>query len=104
MGEVLFVLKSFLITCAVVYCLQFKIGNQTADEKLNQFLQKGALTHFLKDATAGATRITASTYNAVKDGEIAMPFKAVKQAEDAKQELEDARDTMIKKAEEIEYE
>ncbi len=103
MAEILFVLKSFLVTCVVVYCLQFKIGDQTADEKLNQFLQKGALTSFLKDATQGATRITASTYNAVKEGQIKMPFDAVQQAEDAKQEFEEARETMNKKVEEIEY-
>ena len=104
MGEVLFVLKSFLITCVVVYCLQFKIGHQTADERLNHFLQKGALTSFLKDASEGATRITASTYNAVKDGQIKMPYEAIEQAEEVKQELDDARETMLQKAEEIEYE
>lgn len=104
MGEVFFVLKSFLITCVVVYCLQFKIGEQTADERLNQFLQKGALTSFIKDATTGATRITASTYNAVKEGQIKMPFGAEEQAEAAKKELENARAKVMEKAEEVELE
>lgn len=102
MGEILFVLKSFLITCVVVFCLQFKIGNQTADQKLNQFLQNGTLTGYLKDASEGATRLTASTYNTVKEGKLKVPFvDKIEQAEQAKNAFEEQEQKMRDQAEEI---
>lgn len=104
MGEFLFVLKSFLITCVVVYCFQYKIGDKTMDERVNEFLQKGALTKHLKDVGDGATRITASAYNSVKEGEIAIPFKAIQQAEKAKEEFEQYQESVIQKADQIEQE
>lgn len=103
MGEVLFVLKSFVITCVVVYCLQFKIGNQTADQKLNQFLQNGTLTNFLKDASEGATRLTASTYNSVKDGKLKVPLlDKIDEAENVKKTFEEQEQKMRDAAEAIE--
>ncbi len=102
MGEILFVLKSFLITCVVVFCLQFKIGNQTADQKLNQFLQKGTLTGYLKDASEGATRLTASTYNTLKEGKLKLPFMdKLESAEEAKKNLEEQEQKMREQVEEI---
>lgn len=104
MGELMFVLKSFLITCVVVYCFQYKIGDKTTDERVNEFLQKGALTRYIKEAGDGATRITASTYNAVKEGQIKTPFTAIHDAETAKEEFEKYQESVIQKAEQIEQE
>ena len=87
MAEVFFVLKSFLITCVVVFCLQMKVGEQTLDYKLNEFLQKGQLTSILRDAGQGATRLTASAYNTAKESDLKLPFQAMKQAEKAKEDM-----------------
>ncbi len=89
MDEVKFVFKTFLITCVVVYAMQFKIGEQTADQKLNDFLQKGALTQILRDASQGATRLTASAYNQAKDGNFKNPFANISEAENVKKKYEE---------------
>ncbi|MBY0386029.1 hypothetical protein K2X05_12800 [bacterium] len=104
MAEFMFVLKSFLITCVVVYCFQYKIGDKTTDERVNEFLQKGALTKYIKEAGDGATRITASTYNSVKEGDIKLPFQAIQKAEKAKEEFEEYQESVLQKAEQIEKE
>ena len=104
MGEFLFVLKSFFITCVVVYCFQYKIGDKSIDERVNEFLQQGALTRYIKEAGEGATRITASTYNSVKEGDIKLPFQAIQKAEEAKEEFEQYQESVLQKAEQIDQE
>lgn len=101
MAEILFVIKSFVITCVVVFCLQMKVGDQTLDHKLNDFLQKGKLTSILRDAGHGATRLTASAYNSAKEGDLALPFKAMKQAEQAKQDMQKRQEDVQKELEEV---
>ena len=102
MDEIKFVLKTFLITCAVVYGMQFKLGDQTADEKLNIFLQKGALTQILRDASQGATRLTASAYNQAKEGNLKNPFGKIAETENAKKKFEDREKENRKRLEELE--
>ncbi len=106
MPEILFVIKSFLITCVVVYCFQFKWGEETIDQKVNNFLQKGTLTHLLKDVGQGATRLTASTYNEVSEGKFKLRFgqESIEKAEQAKQQAEEYEEKILEKLESIEKE
>ncbi len=101
MAEVFFVIKSFLITCVVVFCLQMKVGEQTLDHKLNEFLQKGQLTSILRDAGQGATRLTASAYNSAKESDLKLPFQAMKQAEKAKQDMLNRQEEVKKELDEV---
>lgn len=101
MAEVFFVIKCFVITCVVVFCLQMKVGDQTLDHQLNHFLQKGRLTSILKDAGAGATRLTASAYNSAKEGDLKLPFQAIKNAEKAKEDMLQRQRDVQKELEEI---
>jgi hypothetical protein len=101
MAEFLFVLKSFVITCVVVFCLQMKIGEQTLDHRLNQFLQKGQLTSLLRDAGQGATRLTASAYNSAKESDLKLPFQAMKGVEKAKQDMQKRQIEVQQELEEI---
>ena len=101
MAEFLFVLKSFLITCVLVFCLQMKVGDQTLDHRLNDFLQKGQLTSILRDAGEGATRLTASAYNSAKEGDLKLPFQAIKNAEQAKEAMEQRQQEVQDELEEV---
>ncbi len=101
MAEILFVIKSFVITCVVVFCLQMKVGEQTLDHKLNQFLQKGQLTSILRDAGTGATRLTASAYNTAKESDLKLPFQAMKTAEQAKENLQKREEAVREQLDEI---
>lgn len=101
MAEVGFVIKSFIVTCVVVFCLQFKMGAKTGDQWLNDFLQKGVLTRFLKDSGEGATRLTASMYNSVKEGNITSPFSKVEATQNVKEEFEKNENLMQQKAAEM---
>ncbi len=101
MAEFLFVLKSFVITCLIVFCLQMKIGEQTLDHRLNQFLQKGQLTSILRDAGEGATRLTASAYNSAKESDLRLPFQAMKNVEQAKDNMQKRQKKVQEQLEEI---
>lgn len=101
MDEVKFIFKIFLITCVVVYAMQFKIGDQTADQKLNDFLQKGALTQILRDASQGATRLTASAYNQAKDGNFQNPFSKLEEVENANKKFNEREKENHRQLEEI---
>lgn len=78
-----------------------KVGEQTLDHKLNEFLQKGQLTSILRDAGQGATRLTASAYNSAKESDLKLPFQAMKQAEKAKQDMLNRQEEVKKELDEV---
>jgi hypothetical protein len=102
MGEILFVLKTFLVTCLVVFCFQFKLGDKTVDQKINSFLQDGQLLGHLEDISSGATRLTASTYNSIKEGKIKSPLSKIEEAEEVKKAYEESEKLKREQLEAIE--
>jgi hypothetical protein len=117
MDEIKFVIKSFLFTALLVFCLQFKVGEKTADKHINDFLQGSRLISWMRDMGTGAVRMTASTYNAAKEQkfpelpqmpklptleQIAPKESAVGKAAEAKELSDKADQEMVKKFEEIE--
>ena len=53
MGEIFFVIKTFVITLVVVLLLQIKIGPQTIDEKIHASIQASQLAAPLEETVKG---------------------------------------------------
>lgn len=65
MDEIGFVLKSFLVTCFLVYGLQMPVGGATLETHIQGIIKDRRFTGWMQDMGTGATRMTASTYDKV---------------------------------------
>jgi hypothetical protein len=65
MDEIGFVIKSFIVSVFAVFCLQMKMGESSVESRIVGYMQDAKATKWMKDMGAGATRMTASTYNKV---------------------------------------
>lgn len=117
MDEIKFVIKTFCVTALVVFFLQFKVGEKSADAHINDFLQGSRLISWIRDMGNGAVRMTASTYNTVKERDLSkiklpemptlpkMDSAKSKQSdvvESAAREIRNAEEVMKKQMKELE--
>lgn len=95
MAEFGFVLKTFIISCIFVFCLQYKVDGVSAESKIFELLHSSRATAWLKMTGEGAVRLTASTINKVMD-----PEKAAQEEKVAKQNIVEQQMEAMKKHEE----
>lgn len=55
MPEVMFVVKSLVVTIILVLCLQVKLGAATAEDHMQDWIRTSTVTKHLKDVAQGAT-------------------------------------------------
>jgi hypothetical protein len=54
MPEVMFVLKSLIVTVVLMICLQIKIGNTSIEESLHQWIQTSSISNYVHGVSSGA--------------------------------------------------
>lgn len=54
MPEVMFVIKSLVVTVIIVLCLQVKVGHATAEDHVNDWMRTSAVTEYLREVAQGA--------------------------------------------------
>ncbi len=54
MSDVLFILKSFLMTMALVYLMQMKVGGVTLESRFDQWIKSSEISRQSRVAAAGA--------------------------------------------------
>lgn len=53
MQELFFVLKTLVITCLVIFAMQFKVGENTIETQANHFLKSSSVALYMRDAAHG---------------------------------------------------
>lgn len=56
MQELLFVIKSLLFTCLIVFAMQFKVGDTTLESRANTFITNSSFSLFLQQSAHGAVK------------------------------------------------
>ena len=65
MAEFVFVVKTFFVSCAFIFLMQYPVDGVSAENKIFAFLQNNMASGWLKDAGTGAVRLTASVADRV---------------------------------------
>lgn len=55
MPEVMFVIKSLVVTVIIVLCMQVKMGSATVEDHMHDWMRTSAVTQYLKGVAEGAT-------------------------------------------------
>jgi len=63
MQEFIMVIKTFVITCLLLLLLQYKIGEQSLEEKSLALIRHSSVSHFLEQSAQGAIKIFYNTKN-----------------------------------------
>lgn len=63
MSEVLFVLKSFAVTVAILFLMQVKVGHTTVQHRLMGFLDESVAVDGLRYVAEGAVALGTRAYN-----------------------------------------
>ncbi len=57
------VIKTFVITCLLLLLLQYKVGDQSLEEKSLALIRHSSVSHFLEQSAQGAIKIFYNTKN-----------------------------------------
>lgn len=63
MAEVKFVFKSFIVTIAVIFALQFEWNHQSTEQRLTRVLQNSPMHRWLKDMARGGIVLSQQLYH-----------------------------------------
>jgi hypothetical protein len=67
MPELMFVLKSLVITVVIMIGLQVKIGNTTMEESVHHWVQTSSLSTYIHGVSSGAVLAIRNTASTAKD-------------------------------------
>ena len=65
MDAVVFVLKSFVVTVAVLFLMQIRVGNSTVERKTLAWMRQSVVVDGLRYVADGAVTLTSKGYKAV---------------------------------------
>jgi ABC-type molybdate transport system substrate-binding protein len=65
MGEVVFVIKSLIMTIVVIVCLQIRVGQQTVEGHAMNWIHNSAISQHLQDVAEGAVKLAVEGKKAV---------------------------------------
>lgn len=68
MSELLFVLKSFLLTVTLVVAMQVKVGNSSLEQYSQWWLQKSSVSIYVQSVAAGGALALRNLFFSVKSG------------------------------------
>ncbi|MFP5518345.1 MAG: hypothetical protein ACLGGX_00450 [Bdellovibrionia bacterium] len=66
MAEFMFVLKSLIFTCILVFALQFEVGNQTIERRVFTWIRNSETSLFLKQTALGGVKVTQDAIHKAK--------------------------------------
>lgn len=78
MAEAYFVIKVFIVSCVLVFLMQYKVnGQNSAEQQILGFIHNSPASKWMTDAGTGAVRLTASVTNKFVDTQkLANTFKS----------------------------
>lgn len=68
MSELLFVIKSFVFTMAIIVLMQVKVGNASIERHSQWFLQKSEASLYVQSVAAGGALALKNLFFSVKSG------------------------------------
>lgn len=63
MAEVFFVIKCFIFSAAIVFCLQFKYNNEPIEQKITMLLKDSSTHRWLSEVGFGAINFSRNMYS-----------------------------------------
>lgn len=67
MGEIFFVLKSFIAACFLLWVLQLKVGQETLEFKAQTFIESSKAVNEVRDVAGAALQISQVGIDYVKE-------------------------------------
>ena len=68
MSELMFVLKSLIITAVITVAMQVRIGNSSLEQQSQWFLQRSPVSIYVQSVAAGGAMAIRNLYGNVKNG------------------------------------
>ena len=66
MSEFIFVLKTFVATLVIIFCMQMKIGGVTLENRFHHWVRTSSISHSIQTSASGAALALDQGFSIVK--------------------------------------